>query len=97
MSNILTHSMPAEEIACWIMEIEREYPTLPRGERRIARRQLRQLRDELGIRDELDRIETEQPYFARSKPTPGRLCRMGSNCCSEAKREGVHKTRFRSA
>ena len=43
---------------------EREYPTLPRGEQRIARKQLRQLRDELGIRDELDRIETEQHYFA---------------------------------
>ncbi len=38
MSNTFTYSMPAEEIACWIAEIEREYPTLPRGERRIARR-----------------------------------------------------------
>jgi len=65
MSNTLTHSMPAEDIACWIAEIEREYPTLPRGERRIARRQLRQLRTELGIRDEFDRIETEQRYFAK--------------------------------
>lgn len=44
--------------------IKREYPTLPRGERRIARQQLRQLQDELGIRDELDRIKTEQRYFA---------------------------------
>ena len=34
------------------------------GERRIARKQLRQLRDELRIRDEFDRIETEQRYFA---------------------------------
>jgi|GEM_PF-2620558 hypothetical protein len=65
MSNTLTHSMPAEDIACWIAEIEREYPTLPRGERRIARRQLRQLRTELGIQDEFDRIETEQRYFAK--------------------------------
>ncbi len=39
------------------------YPA--RGERRIARRQLRQLRTELGIRDEFDRIETEQRYFAK--------------------------------
>ncbi|MCX7342500.1 MAG: hypothetical protein NT037_18820 [Hyphomicrobiales bacterium] len=65
MSNTLTHSMPAEDIACWIAEIEREYSTLPRGERRIARRQLCQLRTELGIRDEFDRIETEQRYFAK--------------------------------
>lgn len=63
MSNTLTHAMPAEDIACWIAEIEREYPTLPHRERRIARQQLRQLHDELGIRDELDRIETEQRYF----------------------------------
>lgn len=59
--------MPAEDIACWIAEIEREYPTLPHGERRIARRQLRHLRDELGIRDELDPIETEQRYFIDGK------------------------------
>ena len=65
MSNTLTHSMPAEDIACWIAEIEREYPTLPRGERRIARRQLRQLRTELGIQDEFDRIGAEQRYFAK--------------------------------
>ena len=63
MSKITTHTMPAEDIVCWIAEIEREYQTLPRGERRIARKQLRQLRDELGIRDESDRIETEQRYF----------------------------------
>jgi hypothetical protein len=63
MSTTLPHTMPAEDIACWIAEIEREYPTLPRGERRQARRQLRQLRTELGIRDEFDRIETEQRYF----------------------------------
>jgi hypothetical protein len=55
--------MPAEDIFCWIAEIEHEYQTLPRGERRIARKQLRQLRDELGIRDESERIETEQRYF----------------------------------
>ena len=73
MSNIPTHSMPAEEIACWITEIEREYPTLPRGERRIARRQLRQLRDELGIRDEFDRIETEQHYFAEVETYAGTI------------------------
>lgn len=65
MSTTLTHTMPAEELACWIEEIEREYPTLPRGERRIARQQLRKLHDELGIRDEFDRIETEQRYFAK--------------------------------
>lgn len=64
MSKITTCTLPAEDIACWIAEIEREYPTLPRGERRIARQQLRQLHDELGIRDEFDRIETEQRYFA---------------------------------
>jgi hypothetical protein len=64
MSKIATCTLPAEEISCWITEIEREYPTLPRGERRIARQQLRQLQDELGIRDELDRIKTEQRYFA---------------------------------
>jgi hypothetical protein len=57
--------MPAEDIACWIAEIEREFPTLPRSEQRIARKQLRQLRTELGIRDEFDRIETEQRYFAK--------------------------------
>jgi len=57
--------MPAEELACWIAEIEREYPTLPRGERCIARKQPRQLCDGLGIRDEFDRIETEQRYFAK--------------------------------
>ncbi len=73
MSNILNHSMPAEEIACWIMEIEREYPTLPRSEQRIARRQLRQLRDELGIRDEFDRIETEQRYFAEVETYAGTI------------------------
>jgi hypothetical protein len=60
MSKIATCTLPAEEICCWIAEIEREYPMLPRGERRIARQQLRQLQDELGIRDELDRIKTEQ-------------------------------------
>ena len=64
MSKITTHTMPAEDIVCWIAEIEREFPTLPRSEQRIARKQLRQLRDELGIRDEFDRIETEQRYFA---------------------------------
>ena len=64
MSSTLTHSMPAEDIACWIAEIEREYPTLPRGERRTARQQLRKLHDELGIRYEVDRIETERRYFA---------------------------------
>ena len=64
MSKITTHTMPAEDIVCWIAEIEREFPTLPRSEQRIARKQLRQLHDELGIRDEFDRIETEQRYFA---------------------------------
>lgn len=64
MSTITTCILPAEEIACWIAEIEREYPTLPHGEQRQARRQLCQLRDELGIRNEFDRIETEQRYFA---------------------------------
>ncbi|MCX7342497.1 MAG: hypothetical protein NT037_18805 [Hyphomicrobiales bacterium] len=63
MSNTLTHSMPAEDIACWIAEIECEYPTLPYGERQIARKQLHQLRAELGIRNEFDRIETKQRYF----------------------------------
>lgn len=63
MSKITTHTMPAEDIVRWIAEIEREFPTLPRSEQRIARKQLRQLRDELGIRDEFDRIETEQRYF----------------------------------
>jgi hypothetical protein len=65
MSNTLTHAMPAEEIACWIAETEREYPTLPRSERRIARKQLDALRAELGIRDEFKRIESEQRYFAK--------------------------------
>jgi hypothetical protein len=55
--------MPAEDIVCWIAEIEREFPSLPRREQRIARKQLRQLHTELGIRDEFDRIETEQRYF----------------------------------
>lgn len=41
--------MPAEDIACWIAEIEREYPILPRGERHVARKQLLQLRVEVGI------------------------------------------------
>ncbi len=57
-------TLPAENIAFWIAEIEREYPALQRGEQRIARQQLRQLQDELGIPDEFDRIETEQRYFA---------------------------------
>ena len=65
--------MPAEEITCGITEIEREYPTLPRGERRIARRQLRQLRDELGIRDEFDRIETEQRCFVEVETYAGTI------------------------
>jgi hypothetical protein len=64
MSTVTTCILPSEEIACWIAEIEREYPTLPRCEQRIARMQLRQLRDELGVRNEFDRIETEQRYFA---------------------------------
>jgi hypothetical protein len=64
MSTIATCTLPAEDIACWIAEIEREYPTLPRSEQRIARKQLYTLRVELGIRQELDRIETEQRYFA---------------------------------
>ncbi|MBX9910445.1 MAG: hypothetical protein K2Z25_17240 [Beijerinckiaceae bacterium] len=64
MSKITTGTLPAEDIASWIAEIEREYPTLPHGEQRQARRQLCQLRDELGIRNEFDRIETEQRYFA---------------------------------
>jgi hypothetical protein len=64
MSKIITCTIPAEGIACWLAEIKREYPTLPRSEQRIARKQLRQLHDELGIRDEFDRIETEQRYFA---------------------------------
>jgi hypothetical protein len=64
MSTISTCTLSAEDIACWIAEIEREYPTLPRGERRIARKQLNALRAELGIWRELDRIETEQRYFA---------------------------------
>lgn len=51
MCATLTHTIPAKEIACWIAEIEREYPTLPRGERRIARQQMLQLHNELGIRD----------------------------------------------
>ncbi len=55
MSKTLTHAMPAEEIASWVAEIEREYPTLPRSERRIARL----LHDELRSRDKLDQIETE--------------------------------------
>jgi hypothetical protein len=63
MSKITTHTMPAEDIVCWIAEIEREFPSLPRSEQRIARKQLRQLHTELGIRDEFDRIETEQRYF----------------------------------
>jgi hypothetical protein len=50
--------MSDEDIACGIAETERENPTLPCGELRVARKQLRELRDELGIRDELDRIET---------------------------------------
>ena len=73
MRNSLTPSRPAEEVACGITESEREYPTLPRGERRIARRQLRQLRDELGIRDEFDRIETEQHYFAEVETYAGTI------------------------
>lgn len=64
MSKITTHTMPVEDIVCWIAEIEREFPTLPRSEQRVARKQLRQLRDELCIRDEFDRIEAEQRYFA---------------------------------
>jgi hypothetical protein len=64
MSKIATCTLPAEEISCWVAEIEREYPTLPRGERRIARQQLHQLQDELGIWDDLDRIKTEQCYLA---------------------------------
>lgn len=64
MSTITTCIPPAEEIACWIAEIEREYPTLPRGEQRIARKQLCTLRAEVGIRHEFDRIETERRYFA---------------------------------
>ena len=63
MRNTLTHFMPAEDIACWIAEMECEYPTLPYGERQIARKQLHQLRAELGIRNEFDRIETKQRYF----------------------------------
>jgi hypothetical protein len=64
MSNILNHSMPALEIACWIMEIERDYPTLPNSEQSIARKQLQELRAELGIQHELARTEAEQRYFA---------------------------------
>jgi hypothetical protein len=73
MSKITTCTLPAEDIAFWIAEIEREYPTLPRGERRIARKQLRQLRDELGIGDEFDRIETEQRYFAEVETYAGTI------------------------
>jgi hypothetical protein len=80
--------MPAEDIACWIAETEREHPTLLCGELRDARKQLRQLRDELGIRDEFDRIETEQCYFAKVEATPRRSSRTGSNYPSEAEREG---------
>ncbi len=64
MSKITTHTMPAEDIVCWIAEIEREFPTLPRSEQRIARMQLDEFRVELGIRNEFDWIETEQRYFA---------------------------------
>jgi hypothetical protein len=63
MRTITTCNLPAEEIACWIAEIEREYSTLPHGEQRIARKQLHTLRAELGIRHESDRIEIEQRYF----------------------------------
>ena len=52
----------------------------PRGERRIARQQLHQLHDELGIRDELDRIETEQRYFAEVKAHAA-APRVLSTCC----------------
>lgn len=41
MSKITTCTLPAEDIASWIAEIEREYPTLPHDERRIARKKLR--------------------------------------------------------
>jgi hypothetical protein len=64
MSKIITCTIPAEGIACWLAEIKREYPTLPRSEQRIARRQMHELRTELGIRDEFERMETEQRYFA---------------------------------
>jgi hypothetical protein len=73
ISKITPCTLPAEDIACFITEIEREYPTLPWGKRRIARRQLRQLRDELGIRDEFDRIETEQRYFAEVETYAGTI------------------------
>jgi hypothetical protein len=65
MSKITTCTLPAEDIASWIAEIECEYPTLRRGERRIAHKPLRQLRDERGVHDKFERIETEQRYFAR--------------------------------
>jgi hypothetical protein len=96
MIRITTCTLPAEDIASWIAEIEREHPTLPRGERRVAREQLRQLRDEFGIRDEFDRIETEQRYFTAVEATHRRSSRTGSNCRSEAEREGVHETPSRS-
>ena len=73
MSTTLPHTMPAEDIACWIAEIEREYPTLLYGEQRQGRRQLRQLHTELGIRDEFDLIETEQRYLAEVETYAGTI------------------------
>jgi hypothetical protein len=73
MNTITTCNLPAEDIACWIAEIEREYSTLPRGAQRIARKQLDEFRVELGIRNELDWIETEQRYFAKVETHAARI------------------------
>jgi hypothetical protein len=59
-----TDSFTVPEIACWIAEIEREYPTLPQREQRKARRQLQELRHELEQRVEEGRIAAETTSFA---------------------------------
>lgn len=64
MIKITTCTPPAKKIAYLDCGDRARLSDPAAGERRIAWRQPRQLRDELGIRDKFDRIETEQRYFA---------------------------------
>lgn len=72
MSYTLTHSMPAEDIACWTAETEREYPTLLCGELRAGRVRTTLLRpSERGVHVTPSRSRCTRKPLAGIEPAMG--------------------------
>jgi hypothetical protein len=91
-SKIIICTLPAEDIASWIAEIEREYRPFRAASGASPASSYASSATSSASGTSSTGSRPGSATSQKSKPTPRRLSRTGSRCRSEHEQEGVHET-----